>query len=168
MSRIELRIADSLSGEDWRSLTTWREHVFSPEGIGTDWVGGNLHIRASSDGVAIGHIGFGTFTLIIDKVETPCIGVGGVVVVPEYQGQRLPMRMFELLREWRDQKDSNLPLVLCCPKNLLKYYHYHNFKQIVNDVYYLQRGSYEKSKFEWMSDKPLSVKESIYIPSNPW
>lgn len=168
MSEIKIEITDGLSGEDWRVLTTWREHVFSPEGIGTDWEGGDLHIRASSDGQAVGHMGFDIFTLIIDGEKTQCIGVGGVVVIPRFQGQRLPSRMFEVLRDWRDQKDSNLPLVLCCPKFLVNYYLNHSFAEIRNDVYYLQKGNYQKSKFEWMSDKPISEIGSIYIPSNPW
>ena len=141
MSDIKIEITGSLSEEDWRVLTTWREHVFSPEGIGTDWVGGDLHMRVSASGGAIGHLGFDIYTLIIDGVKTQCIGVGAVVVVPKYQGQKLPARMFEKLRDWRDQKDLNIPLVLCCPKFLVNYYKNHSFTEIMNDVFYLQRGN---------------------------
>lgn len=168
MSEIKIEITDNLSGEDWRVLTTWREHVFSPEGIGTDWVGGELHIRASSEGNVIGHVGFDTYTLIIDGEETRCIGIGAVVVVPEFQGRRLPARMFEKLRDWRDGKDPNLPLVLCCPKFLVNYYKNHGFTEIRSEVYYLQKGDYQKSKFEWMADRRISEKGSVHIPSNPW
>lgn len=168
MSRIRIEITDKLSGEDWRVLTTWREHVFSPEGIGMDWTGGELHIRASSGGNAIGHIGFDIYNLIVEGEKFQCVGVGAVVVVPEYQGQRLPMRMFDKLREWRDGKDANLPLVLCCPQYLVKYYKHHGFTEIRDPVFYLQNGIYEPSKFEWMADKPVGGKGSIHIPSNPW
>jgi GNAT superfamily N-acetyltransferase len=168
MPEIKIEITDKLSGEDWRALTTWREHVFSPEGIGTDWIGGKWHIRAAANEEAIGHIGFDIYPLEIDGKEILCVGVGAVVVVPKYQGQRLPLRMFGKLRDWRDEKDSRMPLVLCCPKPLVNYYKRHNFTEIGNDVYYLQKGNYEKSKFEFMADKPISNKGNVYIPSNPW
>jgi len=165
---IEIQVTDKMTEDDWRVLTTWREHVFSPEGLGTDWIGGKMHILASSGGEAIAHIGFDTYSLIIDGEESKCIGVGAVVVVPAYQGQHLPLRMFVALREWRDQTHAEAPLVLFCPESLVSYYRNHNFKEFVNDVFYLQKGHYQKSKFAFMTDKPMDDKGRISIPSNPW
>ena len=61
---IEIQVTEKITEDDWRVLTTWREHVFSPEGLGTDWIGGEMHILASSGRETIGHIGFDIYTLI--------------------------------------------------------------------------------------------------------
>jgi GNAT superfamily N-acetyltransferase len=167
-TEIRIRITNRMTDEDWRRLTTWREHVFSPEGLGTDWVGGKMHILASAFGKAVGHIGFDVYTLIIDGEEHKCIGVGAVVVIPEYQGQHLPARMFERLREWRDENHSDIPLALFCPASLVSYYRRHNFTECMQDVFYLQKSDYHESKFKFMTDRPIHAKDSIYIPSNPW
>ncbi|GAB5408307.1 MAG: hypothetical protein BalsKO_06720 [Balneolaceae bacterium] len=113
-------------------------------------------------------MGFDTYILKVDREKIKCIGVGGVVVVPKYQGQRLPQLMFEKLNEWRNKKDSTIPVVLFCPESLVNYYKKHNFNKVDNDVYYLQKGDYQKSKFELMSDIAIRTNGSIYIPSNPW
>ena len=78
------------------------------------------------------------------------------------------MRMLDKLTEWRDKKYSRVPLVLFCPKFLVGYYKNHNFTEFANDVFYLQKGHYQKSKFAFMTDKPMDDKGRISIPSNPW
>lgn len=165
---LEIQVTEKITADDWRALTTWREHVFPPEGVGTDWIGGKMHILASSGRQAIAHIGFDIYTLIIDGKESEFIGVGAVVVIPDFQGQHLPMRMFDALREWRDEKHAGTPLALFCTKALSGYYKNHNFKACVNEVFYLQKDSYQKSKFEFMTDQSMDDKGHIYIPSNPW
>jgi predicted N-acetyltransferase YhbS len=164
----KIQITSQMTDEDWRRLTTWREHVFSPEGMGTDWVGGKMHILAASGGEAIGHIGFDIYTLIINGEESPCIGVGAVVVIPEYQGRHVPARMFEALRKWRNERFADHPLALFCPGFLAGYYKRHNFIAYAGDVFYIQKGSYHRSKFEFMTDRPVCSGDGIYIPSNPW
>jgi predicted GNAT family N-acyltransferase len=166
--RMDIQVTDKMTGEDWRVLTTWREHVFSPEGLGTDWIGGEKHILATSSGEAIAHIGFDVYTLMIDGNESQCIGVGAVVVVPGFQGQRLPKRMFSMLRNWRDENYPDSPLALFCPDSLVGYYENHNFINYLNDVFYTQKGNYQKSKFNFMTDRPMDAKDSVYIPTNPW
>ena len=165
---IEVQVTEKMTDDDWRRLTTWREHVFSPEGLGTDWIEGNMHILASSGGKAVGHIGFDIYTLVIDGKESKCIGVGAVVVIPDFQGQHVPLRMFDKLREWRSKDHSEIPLALFCPKSLVSYYKKHNFTEFTKDVFYTQKENCQKSKFEFMTDKPMNIAESIYIPSNPW
>ena len=152
----------------FRSLTTWREHVFSPEGLGTDWIGGDIHILASSGGGTVGHIGFDVYTLIMDGAESKCIGVGAVVVIPAYQGQHVPKRMFNALREWRDEQHPGIPLALFCPDSLVSYYRKHDFTATAGEVFYQQKGDYQRSKFAFMTDQPVDDKSRIYIPSNPW
>ena len=104
---IQLTITDQLSGEDRDRLMGWRERVFPEEGIGMDWSTCDHHVLASSNGEAIGHIGFDLFDLRIDDVPNRCIGVGGVVVVPEFQGQHVPNLMFAGLQEWRGQHERD-------------------------------------------------------------
>ena len=165
---ITIRITETMTEEDWRVLTTWREHVFPPEGRGTDWSEGKLHILASSEGAAVGHIGFDSYTLVIEGEKRTCIGVGAVVVVPEYQGRHLPKRMFSELRAWRDEKFPDVPLALFCIDSLAGYYTKHDFMECTNAVYYLQQGTYQQSGFIFMTDRPVGTDDRIDIPSNPW
>ena len=167
-NHVTIEVTDEMTGEDWRVLTTWREHVFSPEGLGMDWIGGKHHILAKAAGQVIGHIGFDMYSLLIDGKESQCIGVGAVVVVPEHQGRHLPERMFSMLRAWRDDNSPNLPLALFCPSALVSYYEKHNFIDYVGAVFYIQKGSYQKSKFNFMTDWPIDAGDSVHIPSNPW
>ena len=167
-NKIEITVASSITENDWKRLTTWREYVFSPEGKGTDWIGGKMHIIASSSDAAIGHIGFDVYRLIIDGQETECIGVGAVVVIPEFQGMSLPARMFACLRDLRDEKHPGLPLALFCPKSLVSYYHRHRFDECFKEVWYTQKGEFVLSKFSFMMDGAIDVKSRIEIPTNPW
>ena len=167
-NKIEITVASSITENDWKRLTTWREDVFSPEGKGTDWIGGKRHIIASSSDAAIGHIGFDVYRLHIDGQETECIGVGAVVVIPEYQGISLPARMFACLRKLRDEKHPGLPLALFCPKSLVSYYNRHSFDECFKEVWYTQKGEFVLSKFSFMIDRAIDVKSRIEITTNPW
>ena len=165
---IEIQLTETMTEEDWRVLTTWREHVFPTEGLGTDWVGGKMHLLASSGRQTVGHIGFDIYPLIIDGEERKCIGVGAVVVIPDFQGQHIPLRMFDTLRKWRDKKHAGIPLALFCTKSLSGYYKNHHFTTCKSEVFYLQKDSYQKSRFEFMTDQSMDDEGRIYIPSNPW
>jgi GNAT superfamily N-acetyltransferase len=166
--KIDITITSNITENDWNRLTTWRADVFSPEGKGMEWIGGKMHIIASSKGAAIGHIGFDVYRLILDGQETDCIGVGAVVVIPEHQGKSLPARMFTCLRKWRDEKHPRLALALFCPKSLVSYYNRHGFEESFQEVYYIQKGDFVISKFSFMLDRSIDVKSRIDIPTNPW
>lgn len=168
MDKLTIRITRQVSERDWKRLMTWREHVFSTEGLGTDWIGGGMHVLASSDTEAVGHIGFDTYPLIVDGVETECIGIGAVVVVPEHQGRGIPKQMLACLNEWRAGNSPDTAMALFCTKSLVPYYTKHSFTECMQEVFYIQKETSVRSKFSFMVDRSFDGKKRIEIPSNPW
>jgi hypothetical protein len=76
--------------------------------------------------------------------------------------------MFDKLREWRDDKFAEVPLALFCPDSLVGYYKNHGFEEHPKDVFYIQKDAYQKSKFNFLIDRPIPADSNIHIPSNPW
>lgn len=84
--RIETQ--SGIAEQDWAYLTQWKERVFPEEGRGKEWSRVAWHTVAySQSNDAIGHIGFDGFRVTFNETECLVVGIGGVVVRPEYQGQ---------------------------------------------------------------------------------
>ena len=165
---VKVEISQELADTDWDRLTGWREHVFPEEGIGTEWIGSQQHVVGGVDGSIVAHLGFGVYPLILDSRQSSCIGVGGVVVLPEFQGQHLPNRLFAELRAWREREFAELPLTLFCPARLVNYYNRHGFREVTLPVSYDQSGRSVPSALPFMSDRPLGAVARIELPTCPW
>ncbi len=165
---IDITIVDSLPEGTWEILTGWREQVFPEEGIGIDWIDSQQHVLAMAEGQPVAHIGFGIYPLVIEEQPGACVGVGGVVVLPEFQGQHLPDRMFKAMREWRDRHHRELPLTLFCPERLTGYYQRHGFQVVRVPVYFDQSGSSVLCHMCFMTDRPLGHAERVELTTSPW
>ncbi|WP_165771577.1 GNAT family N-acetyltransferase [Vreelandella nigrificans] len=154
---------------DWHYLTQWKERVFPEEGRSKEWTPVSWHSIAYSEANdPIGHIGFDRFEVLIDAVPHLVIGIGGVVVRPEYQGQGIPALLFN---EVHDQARKHLGagvFTLFCPSRLVTYYEKHGYQRYPGAVYLLQQGEKVLSTFEFMHHGDLAAVGKVVLQSEPW
>lgn len=162
-------IQSDLSANDSDNLFKWGDCVFPKEGLRFAWAKPQCHIVASVNGSAVGHIGFGRFSVYGGEEKKVVIGVGGVVVRPEFQGQRIPEKMFKLLNTTEVLDSAHLPKTLFCPKRLVPYYARHGYIEYCYPLKFKQDwGLVESSEFSFMVNGKLGFSCAVSIPSYPW
>lgn len=166
---MRLEVRQGIEDADWRFLTQWRERVFPEEGRGKEWSPVSWHILAYAEGPnPIGHIGFDRFYIAVDDVDLPVVGVGGVVVRPEYQGQHVPDLMFDELHRQKVLGPQAEIYTLFCPQRLVSYYSKHGYCQFSGAVSFLQRGTRVQSDFEFMWRGGVAESQSVALKGAPW
>lgn len=165
--RIETK--KGVSADEWRHLTQWREQVFPIEGRDKEWSSCSWHVVAyAGDGHPVGHIGFDGFTILVNSVEQRVIGVGGVVVRPEYQGQGIPTLLF---RELHSQGGCHMGaevFALFCPDRLVSYYERHGYRLHLGEVLFLQWGEKATSSFKYMHRGSIAPEGLVELTTAPW
>jgi len=162
-------IQSDLSKNDVESLFEWSDKVFPVEGKAFKWAESTHHIVARNEDRAIGHIGFGRFKVKGGLLEREVIGVGGVVVRPEFQGQGIPEYMFDILDSTETLSSSSTVKALFCPRRLLTYYQRHGYVLYRQGVSFLQGAGYIKTDaFCFMVKGEFDLSCKLQIPSYPW
>ncbi|MBS3669230.1 GNAT family N-acetyltransferase [Vreelandella boliviensis] len=157
-----------LEGE-WHYLTQWKEQVFPAEGRGKEWSPVSWHsIVYSEEKNPIGHIGFDSFEVLIDAVPRLVIGIGEVVVRPEYQGQGIPALLFNEVHHQASNHFGTGVFTLFCPSRLVSYYERHGYQRHSGAVYFLQQGEKVLSTFEFMHCGDLTPVGEVVLQSEPW
>lgn len=98
--------------------------MFPEEGIGFKWSPSRWHILAYADlDQPVAHLGFDAFPVATgDDREVTVIGVGGVVVRPEFQRQGIPRLLFDRLHHAEEARAVSDRFALFCPHWLSGYY----------------------------------------------
>lgn len=161
-------VTDALPADQWHRLSTWRERVFPVEGKDMQWSDLQHHVIAEDAEGAIANIGFDLFNVLADGQAMDMLGIGGVVVMPDYQGRHLPQHLFQRVREYTKKRFPGLPLALFCPPRLISYYKKHNFQLFNGKVTYLQGNLCVDSTFPFMSDVSLQNVTRIDLTTHPW
>lgn len=165
--RIETK--KGISEEDWAYLTQWKERVFPEEGRGKEWSQVPWHtIAYTGDGSPVGHIGFGGFEVHVNSVEHLVVGVGGVVVRPEYQRQSIPALLFQEVHEQGERVVGSGVFTLFCPDRLVPYYGKHGYRLHNDGVRFLQHGKRVTSSFNFMFKGGSLKKGVIKLKTPPW
>ena len=165
---MEFGIQTEIEENDFKYLFKWDEQVFPIEGRDFLWSESTHHIIARDHGKPVGHIGFGKY-LVVGEAEKNVIGVGGVVVRPEYQGQRLPWKMFEVLNSTDTLGARESVKALFCPGRLVSYYESHGYELYVQGFRFMQKEGYtETDKIRFMVRGGLGMSCALSIPSYPW
>ncbi|MDQ2076773.1 GNAT family N-acetyltransferase [Marinimicrobium sp. ABcell2] len=166
---INIETVEVVPEEDLTRLMHWREQVFPVEGRGMEWAQSTWHsVAYDAGGQAIGHIGFGAFTLFEDSVERAVIGVGGVVVRPEHQSEGIPAQLFAEVHQQAEQRLGSDIFTLFCPLRLVPYYTRHGYGHHSGPVQFIQKGELVTSNFEFMHRDGLSLDSAIELKGNPW
>ena len=165
---MEIAIQSELTEDEANHLFKWSECVFPIEGGEFEWAKPQRSIVARDNGLAIAHVGFGLFKVIGDN-EKAVIGVGAVVVRPEYQGQGIPEKMFDVLNATRVLNAAREAKTLFCPGSLVSYYERHGYKEYCYPVKFMQKNGYtETDNFRFMVRGNLGFFCEVSIPSFPW
>lgn len=134
-----------------------------------EWSPTSRHVLAFADGPKpVAHIGFDEFDILLDDKKTSVIGIGGVVVRPEYQGRRIPALLFDALHAHAPEKMNSRMYALFCPPRLVAYYDKFGYVPHRGQVWYLQQGVETRSTFEFMYRGDGGPMTAVKIPSNPW
>lgn len=166
---MEIERQELLEEHDRQHLMFWRERVFPEEGIGIQWAETRWHIVAREGQFAAGHIGFGEFSIEVESQVLKVIGVGGVVVRPEFQGQAVPAKMFDTLHNDAPKLIQSETFTLFCPERLQTYYQKHGYQPFSGRVHYQQGGEYCLcEKFVFMYRGSMPEVDTIHIPGEPW
>ncbi len=162
-------LCDSLDDDRKQHLFHWRDRVFPEEGIDKQWSDVAWHLLAFDRGkLPIGHIGFDGFDLQLRSEPQRVIGVGGVVVRPECQGQGVPAVMFAALHEQAPQLIGVAHFTLFCPPRLVTYYQRHGYTLHRGEVRFMQGAEEVVSTFCFMHRGNLDADAPVRIPSHPW
>lgn len=166
---MEFVIQTEMEPSESDHLFKWSDNVFPSEGRHFQWAMPTHHIIAKDLGRAIAHVGFGKFLVVGGDVEKPVIGVGGVVVRPEYQGRDIPQKMFEILNTTSALNARNRVKTLFCPDRLVSYYVRHGYKKFGHRFKFRQEQVFtETDKLRFMVRGELGFSCDMSIPSHPW
>lgn len=166
---MRVEIKKGISKEEWAYLTQWKERVFPEEGRGKEWSQVSWHAVAyADDGSPVGHIGFDGFDVNVNSAEYLVIGVGGVVVRPEYQGQGIPALLFQEVHSQGEQVVGSEIFTLFCPDRLVPYYEKHGYCLYNGGVRFPQHGKRVSSSFNFMV-KGVSLGDGVIdLKTAPW
>lgn len=160
---------EEITEEDRVSLFGWSDRVFPAEGDKYLWAVPTNRIVARELGIAVAHLGFASFQLETKNENIKIIGVGGVVVRPEFQGQNIPKTMFSMLHNSNILDSKNSASSLFCPQRLTSYYAKYGYKVFKGSVKFLQKNEYVEAKeFIFMLRGAGELTGAINIPSEPW
>ncbi|AQU82750.1 MULTISPECIES: GNAT family N-acetyltransferase [unclassified Halomonas] len=143
--------------------------MFPKEGRSKEWSPVSWHSIAYSEANdPIGHIGFDRFEVLINAVPCSVIGIGEVVVRPEYQGQSIPALLFNEVHHQASKHLGAEIFTLFCPPRLVSYYGKHGYQRHSGAVYFLQQGEKVLSTFEFMHHGDLAAVGEVVLQSEPW
>ena len=156
--------------DSWEKLTNWSDTVFPIEGRRYLWSKPRWHLIAyDSQNQPIGHLGYNIFKVFFNDEERFVIGIGGVVVVPRYQGQRLPQALFKELDKVLNPPGMPMLKTLFCPFRLTSYYARHGYFEAACPVNIIQLDSSAHiENFTFMGSESLSDIHSIKLTTPPW
>ena len=170
-SNMKIQLAKELSKQDSDLLFHWRERVFPHEGAKLDWSQPDWHLVASdSESVPVAHLGYSGYLVELDgEEEQTVVGVGGVVVRPEYQGQHIPGLLFEHLHGSRHALEISSIFTLFCPFRLERYYRKHGYKSFQGDVSFMQGPVRTRSEnIRFMHRGSLEGSRTVRLRCEPW
>lgn len=155
------------SEEDY--LERWGEQVFPIEGRNYTWSPASHHVIARDGTTPVGHIGFGEFNIQTGGNSLTVIGVGGVVVRPEYQGKNIPAKMFKALHEAIALSAHTRLFTLFCPKRLVTYYNKHGYTLYEGKVMFMQNKQLVPSaQFCFMHYGSNVLGSFVHLTTEPW
>lgn len=165
---MDLELTDTLDSADRASLFEWDEQVFPVEGRAYRWSQPTHHILARIEGTAIAHLGFGRYEILDSARARSVIGVGGVVVRPEWQGRRIPQSLFDFLHGTPVLDARETPCTLFCPPRLEPYYSRYEYRPYGGEVRIPCSGGIRVIDFRFMYRGGAGFSESITLTTDPW
>jgi len=163
-----LELTQRLGSQDQDDLFHWDRQVFPVEGLALHWCEPSHHLVCREAGRAIGHIGFGRYPLFSDGEPLEVIGLGQVVVRPEYQGQGIPAQLFEALHERAPGVLGPELFALFCPPRLEGYYRRHGYQTHAGRVTSRESEALGHTDFCFMYHGKPRPGKRLVLTTHPW
>jgi predicted N-acetyltransferase YhbS len=165
---VDIELTEFMGKPDKALLMEWSEHVFPVEGRKHTWSAPTHHIIARSSGEPIAHLGFGRYEIMNVRQAMQVVGVGGVVVRPQWQGQNIPQRLFACLHstEVLDARES--VCTLFCPARLESYYARQGYQKFTGEVLIPVGERHERIDFSFMCRGNTEFGSPITLLTDPW
>lgn len=168
---MKLQLVKKVKKKDWLHLTSWRKNVFPEEGLDLEWSPLKWHILAYSEkNEAIGHLGFSEFIINLEDLsECRVVGVGGMVVHPDYQCKGVPKVLFEYLHKSEIANSISGIFTGFYPSRLEEFYQLFRYEPYKGSVSFLQKGKMVAADpFRFCSRGAAFDCNKIFIKSAPW
>lgn len=168
---MEIYLVNELTKTQVDHLFHWRDRVFPVEGKDIQWAKSKWHLLAfDGSNEPSAHLGYADFMISFDDhSQEKIVGVGGVVVRPEFQGQNIPEKLFSYLHNSNHARSLSSIFTLFCPKRLESYYQKHGYRTFQGQFTFLQNGlSVSTDKFILMRYGSHLSSKNIHINSEPW
>jgi predicted GNAT family N-acyltransferase len=169
---MEIVHRSNLTSREVDRLFRWREHVFSPLAPGIEMSALAHHYVMLDDDEAVAHAQCEVRVLERQGMRRPILGIGAVVVRPEYQGKKLGHEILAHLHGLLGSSfDAQAAWLFCAPE-LLRYYELAGYRRVKSPVYFEQSTGLDLCP--WVSmiyEKPSGLFEDngeIIIRSKPW
>ena len=165
---MDLELKTALTPAEREQLFEWADRVFPEEGSEYRWSQPSHHIVAYAAGQAVAHLGFGRFEVRNGETPTMLIGVGGVVVRPEWQGLRIPQRLFDYLHDSPVLDVRSTPCTLFCPQRLETYYSKHGYRKYDGTVLIPGDDGHRPFEFSFMVRGDVAFSTPVTLTTHPW
>jgi aminoglycoside 2'-N-acetyltransferase I len=112
--RVELRVSDAMTREEYERLFCWGEAIFGPHDGLYQWRPKTRHIYVEEDGRVVGHVGLLEESVLAGGTKVRVCGVGGVVTRPEAQQRGHAGRAMRRAEQFmRDETDAEFGMLYC-------------------------------------------------------
>jgi len=165
---MDIEISEFMGKADKALLMEWSDQVFPVEGRKYNWSESTHHMIARSSGEPIAHLGFGRYEIRNVGQSMHVVGVGGVVVRPQWQGQRIPQRLFACLHSTEILDVREAVCTLFCPARLESYYSKLGYKKFTGEVFIPDGGQLERIDISFMYHGEVEFGSPITLLTNPW
>jgi len=135
---MEIIHKNGLTPVESERLFHWREHVFDPVDPGIEFSHLAHHYLAVDDGRVAAHAACDLKRIRQHEVEIPVVGIGSVVVHPEYQGRKLAQTVLRHIHgRMESEHPADIAWLFCMP-SMEKYYVTCGYRTIMAPVRYEQ------------------------------
>lgn len=167
---MQIKIVNGLSKEHWDFLTNNNPYAFPREGHEMQWQDSQWHVVALNEQqMPIANIGFVGVNLQTGEQSKHVVGVGGVIVKPEFRGQHLPAKLFDTLHQSSLALSISKTFTLFCPFRLEDYYARVGYRSLNVLVEFMQNGKMTHSTdFTFMHYGDLLPECPVNISTLPW
>ncbi|HYE15101.1 MAG TPA: GNAT family N-acetyltransferase [Pyrinomonadaceae bacterium] len=147
---VVIRLETELTDEERRTLFEWGEDIFGVRDKQFRWRPKDWHFLVEADGRVTTHVGVIKHTVRAGGREVTVGGIGGVVTVPEAQGNGLAQRAMRHAAEFMCDELQVEFGMLFCEDRLVPFYARLGWRKVEDEVEFEQEAGPVVSPFNVM------------------
>lgn len=147
---VRIRLENSLTDEERRTLFMWGENIFGDEDAKYRWRPKDWHFITEEDGRVVSHVGLLKTVVSAGGLDVEVAGVGGVVTVPAAQGRHYVQDAMRhaaefMCAEWKVESG-----MLFCLERLVPFYARQGWQLVEEEAEFEQPSGKVVSPFRVM------------------